>query len=62
MYDAIDSLETATPRQRRTKQRILHCLAPLVKARPEEHAAVAKLAVESFTTMDAVDAHTVPES
>ena len=62
MYDAIDGLNTASPRQRKTKQRILYCLAPLVKARPEGEAAVAKRAVESFTTMDAVDPDVVPES
>ncbi|MGA8810012.1 MAG: hypothetical protein WB973_19245 [Thermoanaerobaculia bacterium] len=62
MYDAIDSLETTTPRQRRTKQRILHCLAPLVKADAEGAAAVARRTVESFTTMDAVDADVVPEN
>jgi excinuclease ABC A subunit len=62
MYDAIDSVEPASPRQRRTKQRILHCLAPLVKAHPEGEAAVARRAVESFTTMEAVDADVVQES
>lgn len=62
MYEAIESLDTASPRQRRTKQRILYCLAPLVKARPDGEAAVAKRAVESFTTMDAVEANVVPES
>lgn len=55
MYDAVAALETTSPRQRRTKERIVHCLAPLAKAHPEREAAVVKRAVESFTTMDAVD-------
>jgi len=62
MYEAINSVETVTPRQRKTKQRIVHCFAPLVKAHPEGEAAVAKRAVESFTTMDAVDGDAVQES
>ncbi|MDB4912575.1 MAG: hypothetical protein JWM95_219, partial [Gemmatimonadetes bacterium] len=62
MYDAIDRLETRSSRQRRTKERLLYCLAPLVKAHPEGAAAVAKRAVQSFTTMDAVDADVVQES
>ena len=62
MYDAIDGLATTSSRQRRTRQRILHCLQPLVKAHPEGEAAVVKRAVESFTTMDAVDADMVQES
>jgi excinuclease ABC A subunit len=62
MYDAVGSLETSSSRQRRTKQRVLHCLAPLVKTPPDGEAAVVKRAVESFTTMDAVDADMVQES
>lgn len=61
MNDAIAALETASSRQRRTKQRILDCLAPLAKARPEGAAAVVKRAVESFTTMNAIEAELVQE-
>jgi excinuclease ABC A subunit len=62
MYDAVAALETRSARQRNTKERIVHCLAPLAKARPEAEAAVVKRAVELFTTMDAVDAGVVQES
>jgi excinuclease UvrABC ATPase subunit len=62
MYDAIDGLDTPSSRQRKTKQRILHCLEPLLKTHSRGEAAVVKRTVESFTTMDAVDADIVQES
>jgi excinuclease ABC A subunit len=62
MYDAIGGVETASSRQRRTQQRILHCFEPLVRAHADLEAAVVRRAVEWFTTMDAVDADLVQES
>jgi excinuclease UvrABC ATPase subunit len=61
MYDAVAALDTNSARQQKTKQRLVRCLAPLAKARPEGEAAVMKRAVESFTTMDAADAEAARE-
>lgn len=52
MLDLLSEVESRTPRQRQTLQRLLHCLAPLAKSsRPVTPQAIVKRAVESFTTM-----------
>jgi excinuclease ABC A subunit len=56
MLDLLRAVAPHSPRQRRTKERILDCLAPL--QRPDSSlvsAAVVKEAVKSFTTMPAVE-------
>ena len=50
MLDQIGQVAPTTPRQRRTHNRILHCLAPIRTLGPAP-SAVAKRTVESFTTM-----------
>lgn len=62
MYDEVAALETKSARQQKTKQRLVHCLAPLAKVQREGAAAVARRAVESFTTMEAADAEALKES
>jgi excinuclease ABC A subunit len=55
--DLLRSVQSRTPRQRRTQQRLLHCLAPLAqRSASEAPAAVVDRAVESFTTMAAAEA------
>jgi excinuclease ABC A subunit len=50
------SVTAQTPRQRETRQRILDCLVPLAKSSTSAaRAAVVERAVESFTTMEAVN-------
>ncbi|HYW08695.1 MAG TPA: hypothetical protein VE913_17165 [Longimicrobium sp.] len=44
-----------TPRQRQTQRRILDCLAPLAGSSTAGRVAVVERAVESFTTMEAVN-------
>ncbi|HKO01842.1 MAG TPA: hypothetical protein VJ032_09130 [Thermoanaerobaculia bacterium] len=61
MYGALADVETKTARQRKTKQRLLQCLEPLRKASGRGEAAVAKLAVAAFTTMDSAEADAVAE-
>lgn len=56
IYDALAALKPESSRQRKTKQRILHCLAPLAKGRAAAYSAIVKSAVESFTTMPAAEA------
>jgi excinuclease UvrABC ATPase subunit len=50
MVEQLRKVEVSTPRQRRTRERILYCLAPLAKAHPSA-APVVERSVESFTTM-----------
>ena len=62
MLEQIGQVAPTTPRQRQTHNRILHCLAPLGTLGPAP-SAVAKRAVESFTTMPtAVPCHTADVS
>lgn len=62
MYERLSAIETNTARQRRTKQRLLRCLAPLRQAAEGSEAAVARLTVDAFTTMAATDADALAES
>jgi excinuclease ABC A subunit len=52
MIKLLHDVVPQTPRQKRTQQRILHCLSPLARARTSAApATVVERAVESFTTM-----------
>jgi excinuclease ABC A subunit len=52
LFDALQNVEPRTPRQGRTHERILHCIAPLAQSRASAPpAAVVERSVESFTTM-----------
>jgi excinuclease ABC A subunit len=53
MFGLLNKVEPHTPRQRRARERILHCLAPLTHANPSA-VSVIERSVESFTTMTAV--------
>lgn len=55
MVDLIKRVEVDEPRQRRTRERILYCLAPLTQARSSAVPVLQRL-VESFTTMTAAEA------
>jgi excinuclease ABC A subunit len=55
MRNALADLDTESMRQRTTKQRILHCLAPLAHERERTSVAIVMRAVESFTTMPSAD-------
>jgi excinuclease ABC A subunit len=56
--DYLKKVEPLTPRQRRTRQRLLYCLAPLDrKLNSTESAEVVKRAVESFTTMNSAESN-----
>lgn len=53
--EELRKIEPLTGRQRKAKQRLLHCLAPLTQRGESVEAAIVKRAVESFTTMPATD-------
>jgi excinuclease UvrABC ATPase subunit len=55
MRNALADVDTKSVRQRTTKQRILHCLAPLAREPEGTTAAIVKRAVEAFTTMPSAD-------
>jgi excinuclease ABC A subunit len=52
MVEQLRKMEVHTSRQRRTRERILYCLAPLAKSRTSVEQVVER-SVESFTTMTA---------
>lgn len=51
--DLLRNMESHNPRQRRTQERILRCLAPLAQSQALASVTVVERAVKSFTTMDA---------
>jgi hypothetical protein len=54
MLDLLRNMESQTPRQQQTQERILRCLTPLSQSQASAApAAVVEQAVKSFTTMDA---------
>ena len=61
MVDLLRKLDVHTSRQRRTRDRILYCLAPLEKSHASAAPVVERL-VESFTTMAAAESAEIGDS